>query len=53
VERRDFSLIGLSAQRAVELGLASDEWSHSAPTRKVVTDLMARSDQPAVRYTVI
>jgi hypothetical protein len=53
VERCDLSLIGLSAQRAVELGLASDERSHSAPTRKVVTDLMARSDQPAVRYTVI
>jgi fatty acid desaturase len=53
VEKRDYSLTGPSAQRAVELGLASAEWYHSDIPRKVMKDLMARSDQPAIRDTVI
>jgi len=53
VEKRDYSLTGPSAARALELGLASAEWYHSDIPRKVMKDLMARSDQPAIRDTVI
>jgi fatty acid desaturase len=53
VEKRDYTLTGPNAQRAVELGLASAEWYHSEIPRKVMKELMARTDQPAIRDTVI
>lgn len=53
VEKRDYSLTGPSAARALEIGLASAQWYHSDIPRKVMKDLMARSDQPAIRDTVI
>lgn len=53
VEKRDYSLTGPSSRRAVELGLASAEWYHSEIPRKVMKELMARSDQPAIRDTAI
>lgn len=52
-EKRDYSLTGPSAARALEIGLASAQWYHSDIPRKVMKDLMARSDQPAIRDTVI
>ncbi len=53
VEKRDYSLTGPSAQRAIDLGLASAEWYHSDIPRKLMKELMARSDQAAIRDTVI
>jgi len=50
---RDYSLTGLENQRAVELGLASAEWYHSDVPRKVMKNLMRRSDGPALRDTGI
>ena len=53
VERRDYSLTGPDARAAVETGLASAEWYHSEIPRKVMKELMARSDQPALRDTLL
>lgn len=51
--KRDYSLFGPDAKRAVESGLAAAEWYHTEVPRKVMKDLMARSDQPAIRDTII
>ncbi|ROU00164.1 fatty acid desaturase family protein [Histidinibacterium lentulum] len=50
---RDYSLTGPEARRAVEIGLASAEWYHSDVPRKVMKDLMRRTDGPAIRDTVL
>ncbi len=47
--KRDYSLLGSDGQRAVETGLASAEWYHSEVPRKVMKELMQRSDGPALR----
>ena len=49
--RRDYSLTGPEAQHAIETGLASAQWYHSDIPRKVMKDLMRRSDTPALRDT--
>lgn len=51
--KRDYSLLGPDGARAVETGLAAAEWYHSEVPRKVMKDLMQRSDAPAIRDTVI
>ncbi len=51
--KRDYSLRGEDARRAVESGLAAAEWYHTDVPRKVMKDLMARSDSPAIRDTII
>ena len=51
--KRDYSLLGPDGQRAVETGLATAEWYHSDVPRKVMKDLMQRSDQPAIRDTLL
>lgn len=51
--KRDYSLLGPDGARAVEAGLAAAEWYHTDVPRKVMKDLMARSDGPAIRDTVI
>jgi fatty acid desaturase len=51
--KRNYSLLGPDAQRAVETGLAAAEWYHSDVPRKEMKALMAREDQPAIRDTVI
>ena len=51
--RRDYSLVGESARRAVETGLASAEWYHTEIPRKQMKQLMQRSDGPAIRDTVL
>ncbi len=51
--KRDYSLLGPDGKRAVEIGLAAAEWYHTEVPRKVMKDLMQRSDQPAIRDTVI
>ena len=50
---RDYSLLGPDGARAVETGLAAAEWYHTEVPRKVMKELMQRSDQPAIRDTVI
>jgi hypothetical protein len=50
---RNYSLLGPDGARAVETGLAAAEWYHTDVPRKVMKDLMQRSDQPAIRDTVI
>lgn len=51
--KRDYSLIGRDAQRAVETGLAAAEWYHTAISRKQMKELMKREDGPAIRDTII
>jgi fatty acid desaturase len=51
--KRDYSPFGADAGRAVESGLAAAEWYHTEVPRKVMKDLMVRSDAPAIRDTVI
>lgn len=51
--KRDYSLTGNNAQRAVETGLAAAQWYHSDIDRKTMKELMKRSDGPAIRDTAI
>ncbi len=51
--RRDYSLLGEDARRAVETGLAAAEWYHSELPRKEMKALMARDDHPAIRDTIL
>ena len=51
--KRDYSMLGPDGVRAVETGLAAAEWYHSEVPRKVMKDLMQRSNAPAIRDTVI
>ncbi len=51
--KRDYSLLGPDAQRAVETGLAAAEWYHSDVPRKEMKALMSREDGPAIRDTII
>ncbi len=53
VDQRDYSLTGHDGQRAVEIGLASAEWYHSDVPRKLMKELMQRSDGPALRDTAL
>jgi fatty acid desaturase len=51
--KRDYSLVGESTRRAIETGLASAEWYHTEVPRKVMKELMQRSDGPAIRDTIV
>jgi fatty acid desaturase len=51
--KRDYSLVGESTKRAIEIGLASAEWYHTDVPRNVMKELMQRSDGPAIRDTII
>jgi fatty acid desaturase len=51
--KRDYSLLGPDGVRAVETGLAAAEWYHSEVPRKVMKQLMQRSDGPALRDTAL
>ncbi|NDH02348.1 MAG: fatty acid desaturase [Marivivens sp.] len=51
--KRDYSMLGEDARRAVESGLAAAEWYHTDIPRKEMKDLMQRSDGPAIRDTII
>ncbi|MCT8329923.1 fatty acid desaturase family protein [Albidovulum sediminis] len=51
--KRDYSLLGEDARRAVQSGLAAAEWYHSDVPRKEMKAFMAREDQPAIRDTII
>jgi fatty acid desaturase len=51
--KRDYDPFGADARRAVESGLTAAEWYHSDVPRKVIKELMARSDAPAIRDTAL
>ena len=51
--RRDYSLLGPEAERAVERGLAQAQWYRTAIPRKRMKELMQRRDGPAIRDTLI
>ncbi|WP_435256844.1 fatty acid desaturase family protein [Thioclava sp. FR2] len=51
--KRDYSMLGPDARRAVETGLVAAEWYHSEVPRKEMKALMQRSDQPAIRDTAL
>jgi fatty acid desaturase len=51
--KRDYSLFGADAKRAVESGLTAAQWYHTEVPRKAMKDLMARSDGPAIRDTIV
>jgi fatty acid desaturase len=53
LKKRDYSLTGEESRKAVQKGLASAEWYHSDVPRKVMKDLMQRTDGPAIRDTII
>jgi fatty acid desaturase len=52
-KKRDYSLVGESTRMAIETGLASAEWYHTEVPRKVMKELMQRSDGPAIRDTIV
>ena len=51
--KRDYSLLGPDAARAVEAGLTAAEWYHTDIPRKEMKELMRREDQPAIRDTLL
>ena len=52
-QKRDYRLIGLSAEAAVASGLAAAQWYHSEIDRKTMKALMQRSDNAAIRDTAL
>ena len=53
MEKRDYSLIGPSSQRAAEQGLVAADWYHPDIPRKRMKELMRRRDAPALRDTAL
>jgi fatty acid desaturase len=51
--KRDYSLVGESARRAIVTGLATAEWYHTDVSRRAMKELMRRKDGPAIRDTTI
>jgi fatty acid desaturase len=51
--KRDYSLLGEDARRAIDTGLKAAEWYHTDVPRKEMKAFMQRSDQPAIRDTLI
>jgi fatty acid desaturase len=53
LERRDYSLSGLDAKRAMQQGLAQAQWYCCPINRRELKTLMQRRNGPAVRDTLI
>lgn len=51
--KRDYSMSGPDGNRAVATGLAAAQWYHTDVPRKDMKALMQRSDQPAIRDTIL
>jgi fatty acid desaturase len=51
--KRDYSLVGESTKTALEQGLASAEWYHTDVPRNEMKQLMKRSDDAAIRDTLL
>ena len=52
-ELRDYSMLGKSAAQAVATGLTEAQWYQTEIPRKEMKAFMQRSDQPAIRDTLI
>ncbi|MCK9641222.1 MAG: NADH:ubiquinone reductase (Na(+)-transporting) subunit F [Prolixibacteraceae bacterium] len=50
---RDYSLVGVESQKAIEMGLADAEWYQSPIPRDKMRELLVRKDGPAIRDTII
>lgn len=50
---RDYSLFGQDAKRAVINGLVTEDWYRTSLPRVTIKSLMKRSNQPAIRDTVV
>lgn len=51
--KRDYSMSGPNAERAVKAGLSAAVWYQTDIPRKEMKDLMKRADTPAIRDTVL
>lgn len=51
--KRDYSLLGRDAHKAVANGLSAAEWYHTEIPRNQMKELMKREDGPAIRDTAI
>ncbi len=50
---RDYSLVGVEAKKAIEMGLADAEWYRSPIPKQRMRELLARKDGPAIRDTLL
>jgi hypothetical protein len=50
---RDYDITGPNAQHAIEAGLVTPAWYRTDIERPVMKALMKRSDQPALRDTIL
>ena len=50
---RDYSMLSADSKCAVETGLSAAEWYHTSVPRKEMKALMKRTDQPAIRDTIL
>jgi Na+-transporting NADH:ubiquinone oxidoreductase subunit F len=53
VEKVDYSLIGINAERAITLGLAEADWYQSPVPHKAMRELLVRKNGPAIRDTLL
>ncbi len=53
VRSRDYSLLGTDSDRAVEIGLVTEDWYRTPIPRQLMKQLMKRSDQAATRDTAL
>lgn len=51
--QRDYSMLGINAKQANEKGLSNAQWYQTDIPRKEMKAFMKRSDQPAIRDTLI
>jgi len=51
--KRDYSLTGADAQRAMASGLATAQWYQTPVSRNHMKELMRRSDIPAIKDTIL
>lgn len=52
-ESLDYSLVGVNARRAVEMGLAEADWYQCPVPRETMRQLLERRNGPAIRDTLI
>ena len=50
---RDYSLIGVESEKAIEMGLADAEWYQSPIPREKMRELLVRKNGPAIRDTLL
>ncbi|MCG8310661.1 MAG: NADH:ubiquinone reductase (Na(+)-transporting) subunit F [Cytophagales bacterium] len=50
---RDYSLIGVESEKAIEMGLADAEWYQTPIPRDQMRELLVRKNGPAIRDTIV